>query len=74
MKLREDGTVESLTVKRSSGSKALAEHAMRTLKAYRFRPKTKSPLLWLVSFDPAATVIVKAMVVKDEQKLHILPL
>ena len=59
MKLKEDGTVESLTAKTVSGSKALEQHAMRTLKSYRFKPKTKSPLLWLVSFDPPATVIVK---------------
>ena len=73
MKLREDETIESLTVKTSSGSKALEQHAMRTLKAYRFKPKTKSPLLWLVSFEPPATVIVKAQLV-DESKLRLPPI
>ena len=73
MKLAEDGSVESLTTKRWTGDKVLDAHARRTLQAYRFKPKTKTPLLWLVSFDPPATVIVKTYVVKDESKLQLPP-
>lgn len=73
MKLAPDGSVESLTIKRSNGDKSLHEHVSRTLKTYRFKPKTKSPLLWLVSFAPPATVIVKAGPV-DEKKLQLPPL
>ena len=73
MKLRADGSVESLTVKRSTGYKGLDEHVTRTLKAYRFKPKTKGPLFWLVSFAPPATVIVKASRVRDENSIPVPP-
>ena len=73
MKLAEDGTVQSLTTKRWTGDKVLDAHARRTLHTYRFKPKTKGPLLWLVSFAPPATVIVKTSVVKDESKLRLPP-
>ena len=59
MQLRPDGTVESLTVKSSSGSAQLDEAVTRTLKSYRFKPKTKGPLLWLVGFLQPATIIIK---------------
>lgn len=39
---------------------------MRTLKGYRFRPKTKGPLLWLVGFMQRSTVIVKLTLIKEE--------
>ena len=73
MKLLPDGSVESVTAKRSTGHKGLDEHVTRTLKAYRFKPKTKAPLLWLVSFAPPATVIVKASLVRDEKSIPVLP-
>ena len=73
MKLSADGSVESITAKRSTGYKELDEHVIRTLKAYRFKPKTKAPLLWLVSFAPPATVIVKASVVRSENDIPHLP-
>ena len=73
MKLSADGSVESVTAKRSTGYKELDEHVIRTLKAYRFKPKTKAPLLWLVSFAPPATVIVKASLVRSENDIPDLP-
>ena len=73
MKLRPDGSVESVTVKRSTGYKALDEHVTRTLQAYRFKPKTKGPLFWLVSFAQPATVIVKVSRVRDERDIPVLP-
>ena len=73
MRLKPDGSVELLKVKRSTGYKALDEHVTRTLKAYRFKPGTKSPLFWLVSFAPPATVIVKASRVRDENDIPVLP-
>ena len=72
MKLRPDGIVESLTVKSSTGSTELDENVTRTLRAYRFKPNTKGPILWLVSFLQPATVIVKAMLV-DEKNMPSLP-
>ena len=72
MKLRPDGIVESVTVKSSTGHKVMDEEVTRTLKTYCFRPGTKGPLLWLMSFLKPATVIVKAMLV-DEKNLPPLP-
>lgn len=72
MKLRPDGIVESVTVKSSTRYPALDEEVTRTLKAYRFKPNTKGPLLWLVSFLQPTTVIVKASLV-DEKNLPPLP-
>jgi TonB family protein len=72
MKLRPDGIVESLTVKSSTGNAELDEEVTRALKAYRFKPNTKGPILWLVSFLQPSTVIVKAMLV-DEKNLPPLP-
>ena len=66
MKLRADGSVESLKLKKSTGHKALDENVRRTLNGYRFKPKTKSPLLWLVSFAQPATVIVKCWRVEGD--------
>src|ERR1700676_4424717 len=60
MKLPPDGVVESGTIKFSTGYGALDEHVTRTLKDYRFKPKTEGPILWLVSFMYPWTVIVKA--------------
>ena len=60
MKLANDGAVLSVTVKKAVGYKQLDDHVVSTLKGYRFKPKTKGPLLWLVSFAQPATVIVKA--------------
>ena len=70
MKLGADGSVESLALKRSTGYKALDEHVARTLKAYRFKPRTKNPMLWLVSFAQPTTVIVKVYV-GDEKDLQV---
>ncbi len=72
MKLRPDGIVESVTIKSSTGATQLDEEVTRTLKAYRFKPNTKGPLFWLVSFLQPSTVIVKAMLV-DEKNLPPLP-
>ena len=44
----------------------------RTLRAYRFKPNTKGPILWLVSFFQPTTVLVKASLV-DEKNLPRLP-
>ena len=73
MELKPDGSVALLKVKRSTGQKALDEHVTRTLQAYRFKPGTKAPLFWLVSFAPPATVIVKASRVRDEKDIPQLP-
>ena len=60
MKLRPDGSVESVTVKSSTKYPAMDEEVTRTLEAYRFKPNTKGPILWLVSFYQPTTVLVKA--------------
>jgi TonB family protein len=72
MKLRPDGIVESVTIKSSTGYTVLDEEVTRTLKAYRFKPNTAGPLLWLVSFLQPTTVIVKVLPV-DEKNLPPLP-
>jgi len=59
MKLRLDGSVDSVSVKGSTGYKALDENVTRTLRGYRFKAKTEGPLLWLVAFLKPATVMVK---------------
>ena len=59
MQLRPDGTVDSLTIKSSAGSKQFDEAVTRTLKTYRFKPKTKGPLLWLLGFMQPAAIIIK---------------
>ncbi|MGH9697006.1 MAG: energy transducer TonB [Bryobacteraceae bacterium] len=66
MRLRPDGSVESLTMKSSTGHSLLDDSIMRTLKGYRFRPKTKGPLLWLVGFMQPSTVIVKLTLIKED--------
>jgi TonB family protein len=66
MRLRPDGVVESVTIKSSTRHAELDEHVLRVLKAYRFRPGTKQPILWLVSFAPPDIVIVKATLIKEE--------
>ena len=72
MKLRPDGTVESVTIKSSTKYPAMDEEVTRTLRAYRFKPNTKGPILWLVSFFQPTTVLVKASLV-DEKNLPRLP-
>jgi TonB family protein len=72
MKLRPDGGVESVTVKSSTKYPAMDEEVTRTLRAYRFKPNTKGPILWLVSFFQPTTVLVKASLV-DEKKMPKLP-
>ena len=72
MKLRPDGTVESVTIKSSTKYPAMDEEVTRTLKAYHFKPNTKGPILWLVSFFQPTTVLVKASLV-DEKKMPKLP-
>lgn len=66
MKLRPDGSVESLKVEMSTGYSKLDEYVTRTLKTYRFRPGTKGQLLWLVSFLQPATVVVKITRIKEQ--------
>ena len=65
MRLQPDGTVESLTTKHVTGDRVFQAHVERALRGYRFKPGTKGPLLWLVSFDHPATVIVKVSRSKD---------
>jgi TonB family protein len=67
MRLRPDGSIESLTKESSTGYSLLDDSIMQALKTYRFRPKTKGPLLWLVGFMQPATVIVKLSLVKEDQ-------
>ncbi len=73
MRLRPDGTVEAVTVNSSTGYSGLDQHVTRTLKEYRFRPKTKGPLIWLVSFSQPATVIIKVYHAKEEDASARLP-
>lgn len=73
MRLRPDGTVESVAVNSSTGHTTLDQQVTRTLKGYRFRPKTKGPFLWLVSFAPPATVIIKAYRAKETDVTTRLP-
>ncbi|MBA2432508.1 MAG: TonB family protein [Chthoniobacterales bacterium] len=65
MNLRPDGTVESLRTRHLEGDRVFQTHVERALQGYRFKPKTKGPLVWLVSFAPPATVIVKVSRSKD---------
>jgi TonB family protein len=65
MTLQPDGSVESLTSKHATGDRVFEPHVERTLRGYRFKPGTKGPLLWLVSFDYPSTVIVKVSRSKD---------
>ena len=67
MRLRPDGTVESVTVKLSTGHAVLDQNVTDTLKAYRFKPNTKGPLVWLVGFAQPATVVVKLSALKESQ-------
>lgn len=73
MRLRPDGTVESVTVNSSTGYAGLDQHVARTLRGYRFKPKTKSPLIWLVSFAQPATVIIKVYHAKEKDASTRLP-
>jgi TonB family protein len=66
MKLRPDGSVESLKVQMSTGYSELDEYVKRTLRTYRFRPGTKGQILWLVSFIQPATVVVKITRIKEQ--------
>ena len=66
MRLRPDGSVESITTKMSTGYALLDDHITRLLKAYRFRPGTKQPIEWLVGFIYPGTVIVKLNLVKEQ--------
>ena len=45
----------------------------RALKAYRFKPNTQGPILWLVSFLQSSTVIVKAMLKLMKRTCRSLP-
>ena len=65
MELQPDGSVQSLTTKQVTGDRVFQSHVERALRSYRFKPGTKGPLLWLVSFDYPATVIVKVSRSKD---------
>jgi TonB family protein len=50
MVVAEDGRVGSLRLASSSGHAAIDAHVARTLKGYRFKPGTKGPLRWHISF------------------------
>ncbi len=67
MELAADGTVESLRIERSTGHPSLDEKVRKTLRDYRFKPKTEGPLIWLISFATPATVIVKVYREKKER-------
>ena len=65
MELAPDGTVQSLKTKQATGDRVFQSHVERALRGYRFKPGTKGPLLWLVSFDHPATVVIKVSRSKD---------
>jgi len=65
MRLRADGSVQSLTVRSSTGYPLLDKSVTQTLEKYRFRPNTKAPLLWLVGFIQPSTVIIKVSLLKE---------
>lgn len=65
MELQPDGSIKSLTTKQVTGDRVFQPYVERALRSYRFKPGTKGPLLWLVSFDYPATVIVKVSRSKD---------
>ncbi len=50
MELAEDGSVKNLKRNMSSGNAVIDEHVRQTLQRYRFKPATKSPLQWYISF------------------------
>ena len=66
MRLRPDGSVESVTPQMSSGHKLIDQHIIRRLRTYRFKPGTKQPIQWLVGFIQPSTVIVKLNLVKEK--------
>ena len=45
-----DGSVQKLKLIMPSGNAAVDEHVRQTLQRYRFKPGTKGPLQWYVSF------------------------
>lgn len=50
MELSDDGTVKKLKPTMSSGNATIDEHVKQTLQRYRFKPGTKGPLQWYISF------------------------
>ena len=52
MHLGPTGHVISLKVVRSSGHTILDNHVMKVLSGYRFKPGTKSPINWYITFRP----------------------
>jgi TonB family protein len=65
MTLRPDGTVESVERlegrfgKIAEGHPLLDRQVKQALSTYKFKPKTKGPLIWLVSFALPATIYVQ---------------
>ena len=51
MFLQPDGTVKSIALDKSSGHPILDNHVGRTLKGYRFKPGTKGPIRWFITFS-----------------------
>ena len=52
MHLGPTGHVISLKVTKSSGHTILDNHVMKVLSGYRFKPGTKSPINWYITFRP----------------------
>lgn len=51
MFLQPDGTVKSIALYKSSGHPILDNYVGRTLKGYRFKPGTKGPIRWFITFS-----------------------
>jgi hypothetical protein len=50
MELTDDGSVKKLKLNMPSGNAGIDEHVKQTLQRYRFKPGTKGPLQWYISF------------------------
>ncbi|MDQ6860200.1 MAG: energy transducer TonB [Verrucomicrobiota bacterium] len=50
MELNPEGSIRKLKLKMSSGNAAIDEHVKQTLQRFVFKPGTKGPLQWYISF------------------------
>ncbi len=50
MALGDDGRVKNLKLNMPSGNAAIDEHVKQALQRYVFKPGTKGPLQWYISF------------------------
>jgi len=51
MFLLPDGTVKAITLDQSNGHPILDNYVGRILKGYRFKPGTKGPIRWFITFS-----------------------